>query len=64
MSQIWPKRCSCGADYTEATWKELKLVSPAWPETEARGGDAALELRNCARCGSTIAVLATLPSPR
>ena len=64
MPQIWPKRCSCGADYTETTWKDLQLVSPSWPESEARGSEAALELRNCGRCGSTIAVVATRPEQR
>ena len=59
MPRIWPKRCSCGAAYDEASWSALKLISKAWPEAEWRGNELPLELRNCAHCGSTIAVEAT-----
>lgn len=48
--------CGCGRTYTEATWKELKLVGPM-PSFDDDGKDIVLELRNCCACYSTLAVV-------
>lgn len=46
----FPKRCGCGAVWTELTWPSLPLVGILDPD-----GEEPLELRTC-RCRSTIAV--------
>lgn len=49
------KSCSCGASYTPTEWATL----PCRGEQASPDGDRR-ELRNCRRCGSTLAV--PLPS--
>ncbi len=44
------KTCACGAEYTRDEWSELRFVG------YLDDGDGRLELRDCASCGSTIAV--------
>jgi hypothetical protein len=46
------KRCGCGADYTPAEWRHLHLVG----RMRGLGSGTVLELRICARCGSSISV--------
>lgn len=51
IEENFPKVCSCGASYTEATWKSLEIVG------EMHDGEGeAIELRNCP-CGSTISIV-------
>lgn len=42
------KVCGCGREYTEHEWRLLAVVGEMRDEVEA------IELRNCAECGSTI----------
>ena len=52
--ETWPKSCSCGASITEDAWERLPYVGvqrsglPDYPD---------LELRNCGRCKSTLAIV-------
>lgn len=54
------KRCKCGQEYTAETWAQLQLkgwCGGFW----AVGKAMAVELRNCAGCGSTIGVEVEAP---
>jgi formate dehydrogenase maturation protein FdhE len=51
LVQNFPKRCSCGRRYDERQWNALEFVGPQEDEVEK------LELRNCPRCNSTIAII-------
>jgi len=45
------KTCRCGQHYDAKSWRGLRLVGV---QEDGDGGN--LELRNCASCGSTIAI--------
>lgn len=47
----WPLRCSCGESYGPRGWSLLPLVG-----YQDDGAGGRLELRNCERCSSTMAV--------
>jgi hypothetical protein len=51
----WPKVCACGCAITEDQWEKLNYVGIQKVPTEY--GIPDMELRNCGRCGSTIAVV-------
>lgn len=52
--ETWPKVCSCGDSFSEEEWERLRYVGvqksglPDFPD---------LELRNCGRCMSTLAIV-------
>lgn len=53
--ETWPKTCSCGEVITEEQWEKLdycgvQKVPPSY-------GLPDMELRNCGRCGSTMAII-------
>ena len=55
LSGSFPKRCGCGREYSQPTWKDLPLCG-VWPGViEGRRFGPDLELRNCS-CRSTISV--------
>jgi len=45
--------CSCGAEYTEASWAEQRFVGVQAFEDD---GPARLELRDCSACKSTLGI--------
>ena len=45
-------KCGCGTHYNRMGWEALKLIG-----TQDDGDGGLLELRNCAKCGSTRAIL-------
>lgn len=51
--ETWPKLCGCGERITEDAWERLHYVG-----VQKSGLDnfPDLELRNCGRCRSTIAI--------
>lgn len=51
--ESWPKKCGCGAAITEEQWETMRYVG-----IQHSGFDDMpdLELRNCHRCSSTIAI--------
>jgi hypothetical protein len=51
------KTCSCGKTFDLAAWSDLPLVGYQLGEGPY-GDPAALVLRNCGACGSTLTVLA------
>ena len=61
MSERIVKTCGCGQSFTAHTWKLLTRVGVQHDRIEK------IELRNCPRCRSTLAVLKTQyvrePSP-
>jgi len=46
------KHCGCGSEYTRDEWRGLNLVG----RMRGLGSGTVLELRICARCGSSISV--------
>lgn len=54
FEESWPKTCSCGEVITEEKWEKLDYcgVQRVPPDY----GLPDMELRNCGRCGSTMAV--------
>ena len=48
----WPKACGCGARYSREEWEALRTLGVQ----RDRDGNPEIELRNCAACGSTLAV--------
>lgn len=52
--ESWPKSCSCGAKITDDEWEKLKYVGIQQGVPQHAIPD--LELRNCSRCGSTLAI--------
>jgi hypothetical protein len=53
FQETWPKKCSCGLSHTEEDWEKLTYVGVQKGLQDAGVPD--LELRNCRKCGSTIA---------
>jgi hypothetical protein len=51
------KRCVCGQSYSSTEWRKLHQVG-----TQNDGAGGRFDLRNCSRCGSTLAV--KLPEDR
>ena len=51
--EIWPVVCSCGASYDEVVWETLRYVGIQ--KTFGGLGAPEMELRNCAKCDSTLA---------
>ena len=53
--ESWPKKCTCGVNYTEDAWERLAYVGlQKVPEDY---GMPDMELRNCSNCGSTMAIV-------
>ncbi len=52
--ESWPKNCSCGVKISEEQWEKLRYagIQTCPPDY----GLPELELRNCASCGSTMAI--------
>ena len=55
FKESWPKNCACGNVITEEQWENLRYcgVQKVPPDY----GLPDMELRNCDRCGSTMAVV-------
>ena len=51
--------CSCGQTYARSGWDALKYVGLLDKDDE---GDKLMEMRNCAKCGSTRAADRVLPA--
>lgn len=49
------KTCKCGAEYTKDEWWKLESVGSHVSDDE-HGKLIHMHMRNCANCGSTIAV--------
>lgn len=56
FAERWPKPCSCGLEFSEDEWESLEYVG-----VQRSGMDDVpdLELRNCGRCHSTVAIAVT-----
>lgn len=52
--ESWPKDCSCGASYDEDHWEALRYVGV---QKSSMQGYPDLEMRNCAKCNSTLCVV-------
>jgi hypothetical protein len=52
--ESWPKKCACGHVITEDAWETMRYVGVQ--KVPADYGMPDLELRNCASCGSTMAI--------
>jgi hypothetical protein len=50
------KQCGCGRKYTVAEWGALPIRGHIDVPEDGHGPSERLQLRNCSRCGSTIAV--------
>ena len=53
--ETWPKQCACGQSYDEGRWETLRYVGVQHVPAELGLPD--LELRNCERCCSTLAIV-------
>jgi len=53
--ESWPKTCGCGEVFSEHQWENLRYVGVQ--KMPADYGLPDMELRNCSRCGSTMAVV-------
>ena len=53
--ESWPKVCVCGCSITEEQWENLQYLGIQKVPREL--GIPDLELRNCKRCMSTLAVV-------
>lgn len=51
--ETWPKVCGCGESFEEDDWERLKYVGV---QKSGLDGFPDLELRNCGRCSSTLAL--------
>jgi len=52
----WPKKCGCGAVISEEQWENLRYVGI---QKSGYGDFPDAELRNCEKCGSTLAIEVT-----
>lgn len=52
--ETWPKTCSCGQVYSEEDWEHLEYIGVQ--KTSPMMGIPDFELRNCARCNSSMAI--------
>lgn len=51
--ETWPKQCKCGEHFTEEQWEKLSYIGL---QRSVFDDYPDLELRNCRRCGSTMAI--------
>jgi hypothetical protein len=52
---VWPKACTCcGAEYGAAAWAALPMLGRIGDDLDA------IEMKNCALCGGTMAIAAPL----
>lgn len=51
--ETWPKTCGCSHKISEDDWERLPYVGIQ----EGTDNIPSLELRNCARCSSTLAIV-------
>jgi hypothetical protein len=55
--ETWPKQCACcNTSYSESDWEALRYVGV---QVSGLDGIPDLELRNCGRCSSTMAIVVT-----
>ncbi len=52
--ESWPKVCGCGQSFTEEQWEELQYCGVQ--KVPPTFGMPDMELRNCSRCSSTMAI--------